>query len=399
MSNSILSLLSSADTTDFEAAFLARGGTTPKAPSAVPGTRDPLKARSAARQRYWDQQENPTTLPVLDLNCQDCGATIPYAQKACAQCGRVKPEIELEERACVNSGAVRISTGRNKGRHYSISGDYSSAQRRALMLELTCLNTAAKGTQKMPTQVIYRTVQLYNQIQRDAKITEYDMEGKLVSKRIYVCRRNSKLELLASILYAVCIASGLARKPKDIADFVGLQTGGYARGDNKLRKLVHEGVVDLELDKETSTVFAVRYLEMLEINKPELLDFVVDLVETSERVFMCMDSLISSKVAGAIWLAVKRAGLAVTVEQLERATDNTKKNTFSKFEYAVYSRPDIFDSVFKRHGVSRVRIDPSYLARAVQRYIAGAPSTGRYPAGAPTTNRSAGNPPAAVRAK
>jgi transcription initiation factor TFIIIB Brf1 subunit/transcription initiation factor TFIIB len=127
-----------------------------------------------------------------------------------------------------------------------------------------------------------------------------------------VRRGNIKDEVLAGLIYFECIRASIVRKKKDIALFMKLPTNGFSRGEDILRNLQAEGKIDIPVDEEPIEGFVDRYLEELNLDNPNYIKFIVELVDESERRKIGMNSQLSSKAVGALWIIITQCGLNIS---------------------------------------------------------------------------------------
>lgn len=280
--------------------------------------------------------------------CPDCD--IPMAlgvnEYSCAGCGR---SIEWQA-----EGRNIVATNVCRKRFYGIAVDPARAQKKAILEQLTTYNNEWKGN-KFPPSILCAAADQYIAIQKSITKDITDPETGQIQQKKFVHRKGIKDEILASLVYFESIRMGIVRKKKDIAIFMRLQVDGFARGENILRDLHAEGKIELPVNDEPVEGYVDRYLEILNLGDASgpYGKFIIDIVEESERRNICMSSQLSSKIVGAIWIAIRCNKLPITSAQLERATDNTKKNTFMKFYKAVFSPAGttVFRSIFLRHKV------------------------------------------------
>lgn len=288
-------------------------------------------------------------------HCPDCNIAMifSHSEYCCPQCHRVETHTELfKEREDISTGVVRISTGSHKGKFYNISSDYSKTQKKCIYDQLVRNHMNFQGN-AFPLTVLSAVAERYNNIQKFITEDDIDSEGNIRGQKKFVRRGSIKDEVLAGLIHFECIREGLVRKKKDIAEFMKLPTSGFSRGEDILRNLHAEDKVDIPVDDEPLEGFIDRYLEALEIDDdPRYSAFIVDIVNASERSRIGMSSQISSKIVGALWIIICRCKLNISVAELERAADNTKKNTFIKFYKDVTSRPRVFLPIFKKHGIA-----------------------------------------------
>lgn len=290
---------------------------------------------------------------IPDNYCPNCSIPMEIAgsEYKCADCGftDTKEEIVETDKSNTRNAVIKISTGAKRGRHYNVSSDYSRTQRQALTEQLMYRHAVSTAL-NIPINIIQAVVGEYNKIQQSICEVVVMEDGTRVNKK-FVRRGNPKDEVLAALIYFECTREGLMRKKKDIAEFMGLKTGGFSRGENILRDLEAIGIITLPKTIEPARRLAERYIEALNLENPAYVEFVVDIVNESEAHKICMTSLLSSKVVGAIWLLICGLKLKIPCSALEKAADNIKKNTFLKFSTTVLSALHIFKPIFDDHQI------------------------------------------------
>lgn len=286
--------------------------------------------------------------------CPDC--KIPMilsgSEYQCTECGRVQqfsgdgPKNHDD----IVSGSIRITTGANKGRFYNITGDYTKTQMKTI-LEQLLQNQSNYTGMAFQINVLTAAARQYNLIQKYITEDDIDDNGKVRGQKKFVRRGNIKDETLAGLIYFEGIREKLVRKKRDIAIFMKLPTYGFSRGEDILRNLHAEGKLDIPVDEEPIEGYVDRYMDALSLENSEYSKFVIDLVEESEKRKIGMNSQLSSKIVGAIWILINKCNLRITPQRLEQATDNTKRNTFTKFYNLTLNNIEIFKHVFIRHGI------------------------------------------------
>lgn len=287
---------------------------------------------------YCPDCKVPMNLSGSEYHCDHCGLSQQYVADGC------KDHDETV------SGSIRISTGANKGRFYNLTGDYTKTQKKFILEQLLQNQSGFTGN-AFPLNVLNAVATQYNNIQKLITEDDIDETGKVRGQKKFVRRGNIKDEVLAGLIYFECVREKLVRKKKDIAMFMKLPMNGFSRGEDILRNLQAEGKIDVPVDEEPIEGFVDRYLEELNLDNPNYSKFIIDLVNESERRKIGMNSQISSKVVGAIWILICKCGLKITAPALEKAADSTKKNTFTKFYKVVFDNINAFAQVFIRYNV------------------------------------------------
>jgi hypothetical protein len=275
-------------------------------------------------------------------DCPDTPMVASFNEYKCPHCYRV---ISSD----ANGADIKTLMGANTLGRFRSANEYTKMQKEVIMKQLRENNAATES--KFPMDILEEAASHYNCIQ---KLMEpvYDASGKITGERKFVHRSDIKDQLLSALIYFVCIAHTIYRKKKDIAVFMQLQTNGFSTGETIVRTLCAEKKLTLKIGDEPIEGFANRYLEALNLENDTYLQFIVDLVHAAENKNIGTNSLPSSKVVGAIWILNTQLQLKITSEQLERAGDNTKKNTFIKFCKEVQKNIDMLAFVFKKHKIA-----------------------------------------------
>lgn len=303
--------------------------------------------------------------PIVDVPhnyCPDC--KIPMVilglEYQCDICGRMSIMVEESSKEDITTARLHISSGSSKGKFYNPITDYSKTQKKSLIDQFSKLQAEYVDRHRdyiaIPNRVIDSVCDIYNTIQKKAMqrddgttiIVDNDSDNIDQECKKFVRRGTIKDEILAALIYIQCQNEGMSRKKKDIATFMKLSTQGFSRGEDILRNLKAQGVIDLAMDGEQGSGYIERYLTTLNIDL-KYTNFINEIVELSEINHICMTSQTGSKVVGTIWVLIKMLKLKITAKQLEAATDNTKKNTFDKFSKCIESSMGTFGSVFKKY--------------------------------------------------
>lgn len=288
--------------------------------------------------------------------CPDCKIPMTLAgnEYQCNQCGQMQQYIvdAVKDTDEIVNSSIRISTGSNKGRFYNITGDYTKTQKKIVLDQLLRNQSNFKGN-AFPINILNAAATLYNNIQKLITEDDVDENGNVKGQKKFVRRGYIKDEVLAAIIYFECIREKLVRKKRDIALFMKLPNNGFSRGEDILRNLHAEGKIDIPCDGDEPIIgYVDRYLEALNLDDPIWSNFIIDLVTVSENKKIGMNSQLSSKVVAAVWILNIQCGLNKSPQIIEKACDNTKKNTFTKFTKIVSANLHIFKDVFDRHGIS-----------------------------------------------
>lgn len=311
-----------------------------------------------------DSEHNLTTTvcpgaQTIHNFCPDCDIPMEISgvEYICKNCSMtIKNEKDTCDHDAVSNNNLHMTTGRNRGKIYNINSDYTRAQKKAILDQLT-KNASDFAGSKIPQNVLNATATQYNNIQKFVTEDEVDGNGNVKSQKKFVRRGTIKDEVIATLIKYEGRREGIFLKNRDIASFMKLPTCGFARGEDIVRTLRERGEIDLPMDDEPVEGFTDRYLEALGIEEPlnsKYSAFIKDLIDESERLKIGMNSQISSKVVGSIWLIIVNCNLNITAAKLEKAADDTKKNTFVKFYKSVIDNMTVFSTIFTKHSIPKV---------------------------------------------
>ena len=284
--------------------------------------------------------------------CTDCNLPMEISgadEYQCTVCGRAQNIFvdSCADHESASASSIKIGTGAHKGRYYNFTGDYSKVQLKAIQSQLSKCRSTYRGN-AFSHDILAAVALRYNEIQ---KLEFHDDSAADAKPKKFVKRGAIKNEIIAALMYYECIRKGVVRKKRDIAEFMGLEHDGFSRGDSILRNLHAMQKIDLPMDEEPIEGFVDRYLETLNIESPVNSSFIISLVDRSENERIGMSSQLSSKVVGALWVLILRTKLPITSQQLEKAADGIKKNTFMKFYKEVYGNISFFTDIFAAHNV------------------------------------------------
>ncbi len=306
--------------------------------------------------------------PICMAHMQPCA--IGYE----CTCGYVNEIHESTDGAPV---IVKINTSSGGRTMFGGGGNYAKTQRKQILNEMLALHDAAAkmndASVNIPIDVIYKTVDFYNDIQK-IMVDERDENGEVIGQRKSIRRGTIKDEILGTCLYYTCVAEKLFHKKKDIARF--MQIDGISRGEKKVRELANMGKITLPSVVGTERDLILRYLAALDLyvrqdssahgtmlsqtsvpqphpNQEKYVGFVTDILARSDKLTIKCNSVLSSKVVGAIWILITKLELPIAAADVEKKCDNIRKNTFSRFSDTIMSREVIvkFIPIFEKYGV------------------------------------------------
>jgi len=281
--------------------------------------------------------------------CEDCNINMAFNEFEhiyyCPNCNRINRLIGgSREQAEYDEKGQKFVTRRG----FMQTQDHSKIQIKQTYEKLLKLNEKYTGV-KIPVNILHRAATSYNDIQS----TFADFGEK------FVRRSDSSDVILGALIYYECIRAGNTRKKRDIATFCALREDGLSSGEDILKDFHARGIINIPIDTSTTRSYAERYLAILHLDNYEeqkkagkhYADFVEDLVNMSIECKIGMRSVDSSKVVGAIWILIQHEKLNISINDVELACDNTRKNTFTNFSKCITENILQFIDVFEKNGI------------------------------------------------
>lgn len=293
--------------------------------------------------KYFDEFESPTTDEPNDI-CPSCEITmnIEGDMMICGSCGKIRQTDDDTGAISGSSGMVVIRSGKYARKFHSSTHD-SVTSRYTYTLDL--LNSLQdKSTDfKLPPGLLQTVAMEFTKI----KIPDGDTQKALIKRGI------PKKRVLAVMIYYIAINNYNTQYKKSlIAKWAGLDTNKFSKAEILLRDLQANGSIEMSFDDVNVSNYVKRYFGAIGISDLKYHRFAIELVEFTEDKNIGMSSLLSSKVAGSLWLVISHCKLKYSVSQVEKCTDNTKSATFKKFANLVNQyEHTIFHDIFVRHDI------------------------------------------------
>lgn len=255
--------------------------------------------------------------------CDICNSTYDY-------------ETDRQGMETAKRAYIKISSG-SHGKYYNTQQDAEITQQENIYKHLLDMQNQYEGYQ-ISKDILATVMKNYAQIQC-----------------LEVKRGNHKDEILAALIFFECINQNAERKRKDIAVFMQLKTGGFARGEATLRNFVANGEVNVKLGEESVSGYADKYMEILELGKcvgiSKYAPMISEIINRADEKRLDVSSLTSSKVAGTIWFIVVKVKYDMRLKELEKKCDNIKSNTIKKFYDIIINNREVFTDIFTKYSI------------------------------------------------
>lgn len=293
----------------------------------------------------------------VSILCKDCNSKLiedPIKRiKVCDKCGIVEKftATKLSNNDFMNnynsldSSAWLVKVyGKNSyknNRHLCASNlDYRKMQKYNTRKQLEIINNNSKNC-KFSKAILNETAELFYKIQRNE------------TKKI-VRRGNGRKGLLGACLDSVLSKNKIARKPREIAKYIGVVEAYISKADKLLHMLHNAGEIELVLEKDEISSFINQYFMILKLDK-KYLEFCKSIVKISEESTELKgdnNSRISTKAAGIIYILSTQVSLGINHNDISKKC-NISYPTFVRFAKYIERNKDNeqIKQVFKDHNI------------------------------------------------
>ena len=301
----------------------------------------------------YKRQINKRKVP----KCEDCNVEMykSSTEYICEECGKVEEivggNIDIAERGS-SEGIGDYNTSSNSAAPVRISGPGSYAYQKKL---ISSTSNYKKQQKKNSINQISNIMRQYDGPKLAQNIIEQSADLYYLVQQFCIKRGDVRIGTMAACVYRICKASGLTRKPKEIAEMFGIPQDELSNGEKILDDLYAKGSLGTANDSLLENIdynpsmgidqyyfredsvrdaYLYRYFEALCI-PDTYLDFAKNLVRFTCKFKIADSSITSSKCAGTIYiLAMKLPHLEIKRDDIEKSC-SISKSTFSRFSKAV----------------------------------------------------------------
>ena len=333
--------------------------------------------------------------------CQVCNIAMhtTISGYECSNCGMLQ-RLDGEIKDCDEDsmGTLRVCQYGQRN-FYNISPDYSRIQKKTILIQLNTLKSQYErevGPCPFSDTILSAVATKYNDIQQlndltDSTLNDNDQKNMTEDKKKFVRRGNIKDEILGCFIQEACIKSGQPVKNKTICLFMKLTSSGMSRGKDIVRNLYLSGQIEQIDIEDIGNKYTELYLSKLNIINLDLVNsklnnltpdqlkqqtkqrnyikFINEIVRVSVIKKIGMHSIITSKIAGAIWVLIKHVKLNIKYQTLEIATENIRKNTWNRYSKEIENNILSFIDVFNECGISHGVLGTLIKKRDLDKFI------------------------------
>jgi hypothetical protein len=320
-----------------------------------------LKSMSTLTVSATSTQEKTSESPKKSGECPHCRIPlirdVNNIQYNCGECGLIVDGDPSEPYTDEATDPVKQSTqlrivGRGSGQYQSDLYRSGSVANTAMTQQKQIYNEYVKyrktfiesGGNAIQLDACKLAAVYYNDIQRNN----------------IVRRSENKKKIMAACLYWAAIHLGFAPSRVEIATLMQLSSKGIASGENFVRSLVSQGIMDVDVNAnpcrpEITTIFAHMGFEHKDYN--DLREAVYDVVQLSIENNIGTNSVLRSKVAGATYVILKRCTDKELVPKhihilafCEKC--KIRKNTAERFTKQLAEYHSFFVQIYTKYGLN-----------------------------------------------
>jgi hypothetical protein len=283
--------------------------------------------------------------------CPDCGVDLLVQGMAyeCPQCSRMFEAADLEDVISVSTPerpGAKASRGRLRvvgkdSRYYqpdldrTSPGDSSEVQKKSTYQELLRYNNeySERGGNPFPKDVLKSVAEEYNVVQKQC-----------------VKRSQMKKQILAALVYHICLTKGFSRSKSEAAQLMKLVTNGISKGSVFLRSVGEDSEMEINMNCDRrgphiNSTFA--QLDMVEGVKCYR-DAVDALVRRAEEAHIGTRSILRSKIIAATFEVLRRAKVKITIDEMSTKC-KIRKHTIHRFLKELDAFHSHFAETYKEH--------------------------------------------------
>ena len=271
------------------------------------------------------------------LLCNKCGAVERLFDQQLSNSVKMLNYNSLESSAWT----VRVY-GKNSyknNRHLCSSNlDYKKIQRYNTWKQLDQINSNST-VGKFSRSILNETADLFYKIQRNS------------TKKI-VRRGNGRRGLLGACLGDVLTRNNIARKPREIAQYIQVDESYISKADKTLQMLHYAKEIELVIEKDEIGSYINRYFITLKIDN-KYLPFCKQIVQISEESTDLKgenNSRISTKTAGVVYILTSQIDMGITHLDISKKC-NISYPTFIRFSKFIERNKLFFKDIFEKYGV------------------------------------------------
>lgn len=303
------------------------------------------------------QPDKKTTTPTNQ--CQEC--CVPYmVSDRCYECPECHKVVDIDDDSLCSNVPTSKYKDALRGRmqvmgvnssKYQPDLDKNAASKsieyqiRLIENELIKLNIEheRRGYKPIPPNVLHNVAVLYSDIQQQV-----------------VKRSTAKRKILAALLYRTYISSENSVKlASDITAFAQLHGQGMARGDDFVRSMHEQGILDIDINEDrlsphVRTIFNQLGLHGEEYDKYQ--QSVVEIVGRAIKKRIGNESVLRSKAAATTFNVLKRANVKITIDDVKNKC-KIRVYTIKRFLDELTRKHKTFKKIYKKYGLNQEPFD------------------------------------------
>lgn len=296
--------------------------------------------------KFRQMRATETQIKVNTNICESCNAplTVDISENnsICIECGK-KSDLVDESIKKFGSYQTRITGPGSLQKVLSkTAAPEESLHKKNTFEEFKEYNRLyqANGGRNIPESICECAANYYSQIQQE-----------------FVRRAENKKEIMAACLYYAAIHNGIFIKPNILAKFMELDSKGITAGINAIINMKTSSSgrinIDIETDPTTpiiNTVFS--YFEYTDTKN--ISNAIIEMLTHMQKLKICADSFLISKLNGIIFTLFKRSGEKYTIDEYSDKLDANcvKDNTMLKIIRAIIDYHSQFVPIYQKYNLN-----------------------------------------------
>lgn len=188
----------------------------------------------------------------------------------------------------------------------------------------------------IPKNIISAAIDQYKKIRNSHKVYRGDILNGII----------------CGLIYYECLKESIAVKPKDIATWANISESNMSKGDKIIKILQDDKVLVLPYSDNIDRTFIKTYLIKLNIDD-KYLEFLYDILQCINMYKICnINSRMSTKTAGLIYLIVKCENMPITIDNISTEF-GICVTTFKTYYNNIIKRANLLTHIFEEYEISQ----------------------------------------------
>jgi transcription initiation factor TFIIIB Brf1 subunit/transcription initiation factor TFIIB len=190
----------------------------------------------------------------------------------------------------------------------------------------------------IPKNIISAAIDQYKKIRNSHKVYRGDILNGII----------------CGLIYYECLKESIAVKPKDIATWANISESNMSKGDKIIKILQDDKILVLPFSEDIDRTFIRTYLIKLDIDK-KYLEFLHEVLQYINMYKICnINSRMSTKTAGLIYLIVKCENIDITMENISEEF-GICITTFKTYYNNIIKKIKLLTPLFEKYDITQLK--------------------------------------------